>query len=143
MKPPRSVVALFPNVTSCTDARTPVGISVSKSDVKSSTSGAPQDCAMAKAICREWKADSALVGLSYSYVIKGNKAVRFMTPQSVAREIVSFDRQHDFAPGNYHLAAIPKSQRRKKPGGPRKPRASHQPKRRVFHGETLNVRSMR
>ena len=141
MKPPRSIIQAFPNVTKCTDARCPVAIEVTKKDVAKSTSGDPGNCAMAKAICREWKADSAVIGLSYSYVIKGNTAVRFTTPESVRREIVSFDRKHDFAPGGYHLAPISPAQRRR-PSGPRK-RASHKAKRRVFHAETLSVRNMK
>jgi len=45
--------------------------------------------------------------MTSSYVIKGKKALRFATPASVQREIVSFDRHGDFAPGDYTL--VPKA----------------------------------
>lgn len=142
MRPPRSLTAIYPNVTQCHDAKRPVEIEIKARDVNTATKKDATACAMANAICREWKADEAVIGLSYSYVIKGNTAMRFLTPLSVQREIVSFDRSKDFRPGKYHLAAIPKSQRRKA-SGKRKPRKSHQPKRVTFHRETLGIRKMR
>lgn len=144
MKAPRSITRLFPNVTKCVDAKKPVDIEVTPRDVSKSDAKSFTNCAMARAVCREWKADSAAIGLTYSYVVKGNTAVRFQTPDSVQREIVSFDRKADFAPGTYHLAAVPPSQRRKPSrSGAKKKSAPHGPKRRVFHKETLNVREMR
>ena len=140
MKPPRSITALYPNVTKCSDAKAPVKVTITPKDAQRADPKNFEQCAMALAACREWSADHALIGLSYSYVIKGNHAVRFKTPESVRREITSFDRGSGFAPGNYHLAAIPKSQRRK-PSGPRNPaRKHHGPKRKIFHAETLGIR---
>ena len=141
MKPPRSLTRLYPHVTTCTDAKRPVEIEIKARDVNAATQKDATSCAMATAICREWKADEAVIGLSYSYVIKGKTAMRFVTPSSVQREIVSFDRSKDFKPGKYHLAPVPKSQRRK-PSGPRKPRKSHTAKRVTFHRETLGIRKM-
>jgi len=41
-------------------------------------------------------------------LIKGNVATRYVTSQSVSREITSFDRHHDFAAGkDYCLSKIP------------------------------------
>ncbi len=145
MKPPRSILKLFPDLTKCTDAKQPAGIEVTTKDVANSRPGDPAACAMARAICREWHADAAVIGMTDSYVIKGNSAVRFQTPESVSREIVSFDRKAGFAPGKYHLGSVSKSLRRtsKGRGGKKRPTASHRPKRVVFHKESLRVRSMR
>jgi hypothetical protein len=44
-----------------------------------------------------------------AWIIKGNLAVKYEVPESVAREIVSFDRHHDFRPGEYQLSAVPNS----------------------------------
>lgn len=142
MKPPRSLTRIYPHVTQCHDAKRPVEIEIRAKDVSSATKKDATACAMATAICREWKADEAVIGLSYSYVIKGKTAMRFVTPSSVQREIVSFDRSKDFAPGKYHLAPVPKSQRRK-PSGQTKPRKSHKAKRVTFHRETLGIRKFR
>jgi hypothetical protein len=42
-------------------------------------------------------------------LIKGNTAYRYITPESVVREIISFDRHQDFAPGDYGLRSPSKS----------------------------------
>ena len=142
MKPPRSLTRIYPHVTSCHDAKRPVEVEIKEKDVSAATKKDATACAMANAICREWKVDEAVIGLSYSYVIKGGAAIRFITPPSVQREIVSFDRAKDFRPGKYHLGAIPKSQRRK-PSGPEKPKSPHGAKRVTFHRETIGIRKMR
>lgn len=145
LRPPRSILRLFPDLTSCTDAKRPVGIEVKNRDVAGSKPGDPAACAMARAICREWHADAAVIGLTNSFVIKGKTAMRFKTPESVAREIVSFDREAGFSPGSYHLAPVPKSQRRsrKKPSAPKSPTANRKAKRVMFHKEALRVRNMK
>ena len=66
---------------------------------------------MATAAKRQFKADAAIIGLSTSYIIKGGKATRFNTPVRIGREIVSFDRNKDFAEGSYTLIPKAKSQR--------------------------------
>lgn len=94
----------FPQVTKVQDATKPISIQVKKVDSRNGKKKDPTSCAMAKAACRELHADGAIINIGTSYVIKGNKAVRYRTPQSVAREIVSFDRHQDFAPGkDYNL----------------------------------------
>jgi hypothetical protein len=146
MKPPRSLTRIYPEVTKCTDAKRPVDVEVTAKDVKKSTQRDMTDCAMARAICREWGADKAIIGMTYSYVVKGSTAIRFVTPDSVKREIVSFDRHKDFAAGDYHLAPVPPSLRagvERNRSGAKKPGTKHQSKRRTFHGESLRVRTMR
>lgn len=100
---PRAVKRLFPQVESAVDADKPVEVSVSAKDCKEGKKLNPAECALAQATRRELKADGVIIGISSSYVIKGKQAIRFDTPESVRREIVSFDRHQDFAPGDYYL----------------------------------------
>jgi hypothetical protein len=99
----RLVQKYHPNVTSIVDAKKPIAIFVTQEDCKQGTKGAPNSCAMAKAFSRDW--DGAIISKSVSYLINGTKAFRYLTPESVVREIVSFDRHQDFAPGKYGLSA--------------------------------------
>jgi hypothetical protein len=64
---------------------------------------------MAKALERDKDYDGAIISTSVAYLIKGDKATRFRTPEAVTREIISFDRHADFAPGRYSLAPPGKS----------------------------------
>jgi hypothetical protein len=143
-KVPRTIRRLFPNVTTCVDATTPAVIEVERRDVTAARRMEADGCAMAKAICRERKADGAAVGLTFSYIIEGNKATRYETPASVAREITSFDRSEIFEPGTYQLVPVVPSHRM----GRAKPESSgsntnRHGKRPAVHKETLNVRNMR
>src|SRR5215471_19548425 len=104
---PRALKRMFPNVDTVHDATQSIEVIVNAKDCKDATKMNPAECALARATKRELNADGAIVGLSTSYIIKGNEAIRFQTPDSVQREIVSFDRHHDFAPGIYYLT--PKS----------------------------------
>jgi hypothetical protein len=103
MEPTRALKRLFPNVTKVVCANKGVKVTVNDKDCDTGTKGAATECAMARAMRRQYKADACVIRLSDSYLIHGDTAVRFRTPESVAREIVSFDRHHDFAPGEYHL----------------------------------------
>jgi hypothetical protein len=103
IKLPRSVHHLFPQVTSAVDANEPIEVSVNPKDCKEATKLDPTNCALARAAKRELHADGVIIGMSSSYIIRGTEAIRFATPESVRREIVSFDRHADFAPGDYHL----------------------------------------
>jgi hypothetical protein len=130
---PRSVKKLFPNVTSAYDSTKSVDISVSPKDCKEAQKLNPSECALARAARRELHADAVIIGMSSSYIIKDNQAIRFATPESVSREIISFDRHQDFAPGDYHLMPKSPSNRfgkvyRKKEGGKDK-----SAKRKVYH----------
>ena len=107
IKLPRSIKRMFPNVTTIIDAKMPISVHVKDSDCKNAEPLNPKECAMARAAKREYKVDAAVIGISTSYIIKGNKATRFETPESVRREIVSFDRHSDFEPVDYYLT--PKS----------------------------------
>lgn len=111
-----------PEVTKVIDATESLDINVTEADCRKGKGKAPSACAMAKAFMREY--DGAIISTSKAYLIKGKTAVRYNVPQSVAREIVSFDRSHKFAPGNYRLASVPKNAqlgKRKWPQPPNRP----------------------
>jgi len=101
-------------VTKVVDSRKDLKISVTAEDSKASKKKAPDACALANACKRSY--DGAIVSLAVAYVIKGDTAYRFQVPQSISRELVSFDRHQDFAPGEYSLKKPTKSARL----GPRK-----------------------
>lgn len=68
-------------------------------------------CAMAIASKRCFHADGAIIGLTTSFIIYGKVAYRYLNPQTVSREITSFDRKAGFDAGTYHLSPPPDSQR--------------------------------
>jgi hypothetical protein len=96
-----------PQVTSVVDAKKPVTIEVTAKDCKDGKRKGPSSCAMACAAKRDY--DGAIISLSTAYLVKGNKATRYLVPQAVSREIVSFDRAKKFEPGEYALNAPPDS----------------------------------
>jgi hypothetical protein len=104
---PRSLHKLFPQVETTVDADYPIEVLVNQDDCDGATQLDPTNCALARAAKRDLKADAVVIGVGTSYIIRGKNAVRFNTPERVAREIVSFDRNHDFEPGVYKL--IPKA----------------------------------
>lgn len=113
----RSSVALanvrkfFPAVTSVTDADENAYLDVTGADVKQSSKKDHNKCAMAVAAKREFKASGVVISASMAYVVKHNKAIRFQLPQSVQKEVVSFDRGSGFDEGKYELKAPAKSAR--------------------------------
>ena len=131
----------FPNVRHVVDATSGVQVEVSSRDSQEGQKNQPTECAMAKALRRDSHADGVVIGLSRSYVIKGDTAIRYMTPETVAREITSFDRHQDFAPGTYALAPMSPSQRQDAPR-PGKPSSGSYP-RRVVHKRTVRVRTLK
>lgn len=103
-KPPRSITRAFPQVTQVIHATKPVLVDVRARDCEEGKSYQTDECALAKAAKRQFKADGVAIRLSDSFVIKGKTAIRFSTPDTVKRELVSFDRHKDFAPGSYRLS---------------------------------------
>ena len=156
MNVPRSIKEQFPRVTKVFEARTPVDVQVTARDNQGGKPGDAMNCAMARAVCREFKAEAAVIGTTYSYVISGNTAVRYKTPVTLQREMTSFDRNHDFRPGRYGLSAMSPSQtlgaKRKANKANKKRRdrsatnwgkrkgAKHEPKRRIVTAHTQGLR---
>lgn len=83
------------------DATRPLRIKIGRSDVVRGKAVTPAGCAAARAWKRQTHCSQALVHLSRTYVIRGGKAVRYMTPPPVRTEIVAFDRGAPFQTGEY------------------------------------------
>lgn len=137
----------FPLVTKIIDAKETIDITVEPEDSVKGRRKDPAGCALAKACIRQKIADAAIIGIGYSYLIKGNTAVRYKTSEAVGREITSFDRHNDFAAGkNYKLSKVsPQARLGYKPApkqksGPRE--TTREPIPMAYH-KTANVRVMR
>jgi hypothetical protein len=131
----------YPNVTKVMDAKQPVLINVTPKDCRGAKSKDFSSCAFAKACKRDY--DGAIVSLSVAYLIKGELATRYKVPAGIAREIVSFDRNHDFRQGEYWLNAPSKAMRL----GPRrhpqpKNKANYARVKRRYH-RTGGIRSLK
>ena len=98
-----NVQKYFPNVESVEDAKEPITVEVTKQDNRSAKVKNHQACAMAVACKRLTKADGVIVSVMTAYVINGTKATRYTLPESVSREVVSFDREAGFDPGVYQM----------------------------------------
>lgn len=140
-KLPRSIRRLFPKLKYVTDSTKAVAVTVTSRDCAAGKRMVGAECALAKATRRQYNADGAVIGISFSYIIQGENAVRFTTPVTVAREIVSFDRHSDFAPGEYKLSPVSPSQRlgHAHPSGPSSTRSPN----RMVHKHTVRVRESR
>lgn len=97
----------YPEVTKVIEAKKDATIEVTEADCKGARKKSPNSCALARAYSREY--DGAIVSLSTAYLIKDGVATRYQVPQAISRELVSFDRHHDFAPGEYKLKRPSKS----------------------------------
>ena len=98
----------FPKVTKVQDAKKALAIEVTANDEYKSKRRNHEECAMAVACKRAYHADGVLIARSVAYLVKGTLAVRFLIPNSVSREITSFDRGGPFKPGWYQLSKPPK-----------------------------------
>jgi len=138
---PRSIKRMFPNVTNIIDAKHAVEITVNTKDCKSGEALNPSECALAKAVKRQFHADAAIIGLGASYIIKGSKATRFHTPERIRREIVSFDRHNDFAEGTYTLVQKCPSLRlgARLSGKHKNDKRKHEAKRHTVHSARVRV----
>jgi len=98
------VKEFFPNVLTVKDAKEPITVQVTKGDNNSAKVRDHKACAMAVACKRAEHADGVIVSVMTAYVIKGTTATRYHLPNSVSREVVSFDRHAGFAPGEYQMS---------------------------------------
>lgn len=94
----------FPEVKRVVDAKEPIVVEVTPADTRSAKVRNHQACAMAVACKRAEGADGVIVSMSMAYVINGPLATRYRLPQSVIREVVSFDREAGFDLGEYQLS---------------------------------------
>lgn len=67
----------------------------------------PGSCAAAQALLRIPGVQAARVQVSRTYVQRNGEWKRYMTPESLSREIIAFDRggRKSFEPGEYYLRA--------------------------------------
>lgn len=94
----------FPSVTEVHDADEDFSIQVTANDSKVARTKDHNNCAMAVAVKRAAKARGVIISVKKAYIIKKERAIRYNLPESVSREIVSFDRKAGFAEGSYNLA---------------------------------------
>jgi len=85
------------------DATKNLEIEIEKVDAVGSRKKDPHNCAAARAIKREYKCKDVAVFSSKTYVLENDHYVRYITPESITREIVAFDRGSEFEPGSYKL----------------------------------------
>jgi hypothetical protein len=95
----------FPDVKTVKDAEEEARIQVTNRDNQSAKVRNHTACAMAVACKRTYQADGVIVAISVAYIIKNGVATRYRLPESIAREVVSFDRKGGFAPGEYKILA--------------------------------------
>src|SRR6266480_3656674 len=100
------VKKFFPNVTTVVDATRNAAIEVTKHDAASKAVKDHNACAMAVACKRKFHLDGVIISRSMAYLIKGTQARRFQLPETVSREVVSFDRGAGFATGKYELQKV-------------------------------------
>jgi len=127
------------------DAKKPVVIHVTKTDVTKGQKAEPEACAMAQACMRELKVARVRINIGRTYILFGKVWHRYKTPASIAREIVSFDRGATFEPGTYRIAPVMPSLRlgvakkRKKTAPPKVKNPKKAPHKMTYH-LTANVR---
>jgi len=95
------VKKFFPNVSTVSDAKKTVRVEVTKKDSNSSTVKNHKGCAMAVACKRTFDLSGVVISRDRAYLVTGEKAVRYALPESVSREVVSFDRNAGFAEGTH------------------------------------------
>ena len=106
----------FPQVERVRDSRRTIEVSVKPNDTTSGRKKDPASCALARACVRTHIADAAIIGIGFSWLIKGKAATRYKTSVAISREITSFDRHQDFAEGgHYKLSKVPPSNRLNRP----------------------------
>jgi len=86
-----------------TDATRPIVVGVAVDDILKSRTKNSKCCAFARAAKREPGVRAAYFFRSTAFLEFGDRMVRYSLPQSVQKEIVSFDRGGIMAPGEYEL----------------------------------------
>ncbi len=139
------IQADFPQVKRIVDATQSLNITVLKQDAAKGRKKDPAGCALAQACVRQKIADVAIIGIGTSYLIKGDTVTRYKTSQSVAREIVAYDRNAEFAEGgDYKLSKVCPSARLgtyhpDKNTGRKHPHQGAQPSKRIHHTENVRI----
>lgn len=93
----------FPDVEKVVDGTKSITVHITPADSKRATKKNHSACALAVACRDQEDADGVIVAINTVYVIKGTRAFRYKNLESTSREIVSFDREAGFEPGDYRL----------------------------------------
>lgn len=127
------------------DANEELELTITERDCQLGKTKSSRECAAARALRRECKAEKAFVHFSRAYVLKEGKWLRFNVPPALRSEVVAFDRGGEFAPGDYVLKKVQPTVRLdapiKRKAGPRngkKPQNGNRPKR-PYH-QVIGVR---
>lgn len=97
------VQRFYPAVKTVVDAKDKLNIEVTAATARSADVRKHNKCALAVQCAKTFHLDGAIVSRSRAYLVRGDIAVRYNLPESVTREIVSFDRKAGFEPGLYAL----------------------------------------
>lgn len=89
------------------DATCPLTVHITARDIKGGRTKTPSNCAAARALVRETGCEEARVHIGRTYLKRGGKWVRYLTPRDLRDEIISFDRGGSFEPGKFTLKAVP------------------------------------
>jgi len=126
------------------NATKPLKLVITKSDCTNGDVKDPGACAAALALRRQLHVKKARVHLSRVYVERENHWERYLTPQSLKHEIISFDRGGSFEPGEYKLYAMQPSKSHGKQQGSnksaRKPKVKKVKIARISRHVTTGVR---
>lgn len=137
----KTVQEFFPDVTNVVDAEEGIDIEVTKATTKLATVRNHKNCALAVQCKKTFNLDGAIVSRTRAFLVKGKTAVRYRLPESVTREIVSFDRNGGFEPGVYGLRPPDEGNRLgARPENRRRPNTGKGPKRGKPH-VTTNIRT--
>lgn len=91
-----------------------VKIVIAPQDCKFGSSKEPGSCAAARAALRQVpRCSEVRIHLSRSYLRVGNVWFRYITPDSLRGEIVTFDRGGKFDAGEYYFNPMSKSHRKR------------------------------
>ncbi len=97
------VKKFHPNVTKVVDAKKLLHVNVCAKDIANGDVKAHKECAIAVACKRAQPIDGAVIALKVAYLVKGSTATRYAVPEFLTREIVAFDRNGTFSPGDYYF----------------------------------------
>ena len=96
------------------DAQKPLTVNVTARDIKLAKAKNSKECALARAVKRQYSCKAAYFLRTTAWLEYPNKMVRYRLPQSVQKEIVSFDRSKMMSTGEYRLTT-PEPQQTRKP----------------------------
>ncbi|HWS65725.1 MAG TPA: hypothetical protein VN325_23445 [Steroidobacteraceae bacterium] len=125
------------------DAKSKLMINIVKRDVDNAAKMDPGNCAISRAVKRCAHAHQVIVHRSRTYVQmnQGSDWLRYETPESAARELISFDRGAGFQEDNYTLRPVRPSAREGMLKDRKRDRGAYTGKKRTPHHVLKGVRA--